>query len=107
MRILAIKNAKNEELEYIEDILVSQNLEFDYIMAKELDKDDIEDLLGKYTHVVILGGPQGVYEAEEHPYLKNGNRIDTKCDQLKKASSWNMFGGTAYSSSLWCESLSF
>jgi GMP synthase-like glutamine amidotransferase len=84
MRILAIKNAKNEKLEYIEDIFESRNLEFDYLMAKKLDKDDIEDLLRNYTHIVILGGPQGVYEADKYPYLRTEMELIQAATSLKK-----------------------
>ncbi len=85
MRILAIKNAKNEELEYIEDIFESRNLEFDYIMAKDLDVEGIGDLLREYTHVVILGGPQGVYEADRYPYLKTEMELIQNAISLKKS----------------------
>jgi len=68
MRVLAVKNAKNEGLEYIEDVLEANNVEFDYTMAKEIDRE-ILDYQKDYTHLIILGGPQGVYEVEKYPYL--------------------------------------
>ncbi|AGK60166.1 GMP synthase - Glutamine amidotransferase domain protein [Archaeoglobus sulfaticallidus PM70-1] len=67
MRVLAIKNAKNEGLEYIENIFEARNIEFDYVMAKEIE--EVSEYLD-YTHFIILGGPQGVYEDDKHPYLK-------------------------------------
>ncbi|MBO8182670.1 MAG: type 1 glutamine amidotransferase [Archaeoglobus sp.] len=82
MRILAVKNAENEELEYIEDVLESKNIEFDYLMAKELG-ESLEELKD-YSHVIILGGPQGVYEANKHPYLKTEMDLVRKAVELKK-----------------------
>ncbi|RLI81358.1 type 1 glutamine amidotransferase [Archaeoglobales archaeon] len=85
MRILAIKNAKNEELEYMEEIFESQNIEFNYLIAERgWKKSDIGNLLQDYTHVVILGGPQGVYEADKYPHLKTEMELIQAATKLKK-----------------------
>ncbi len=82
MRVLAVKNAKNEGLEYIEDVFESGNIELDYVMAESVDDVD-EFEIQKYTHLIILGGPQGVYEAEEYIYLKREMEVIRRADQLR------------------------
>jgi GMP synthase-like glutamine amidotransferase len=83
MRVLAIKNAKNEELEYMEDLLESEHVDFDYLMAEELDDRATEDYKD-YTHFIILGGPQSVYEAEKYPYLKSEMELIREATRIEK-----------------------
>ena len=83
MRVVAIKNAKNEELEYIEDLLKGKDIEYEYVMAKELDPDHITDFISDFSHIIILGGPQGVYETEKYPYLETEMELIRKATELK------------------------
>ncbi len=40
-------------------------LEYEYIYVYEGEKPEIRDA----THIVIMGGPMGVYEEDEYPFL--------------------------------------
>jgi|Deesub1362A_J573_1020465.scaffolds.fasta_scaffold00219_21 GMP synthase-like glutamine amidotransferase len=79
MRILAIKNSEKEGLEYIEEILQKWDVDYDYFLAEkdinDLDSKSLSELLQDYTHVIILGGPQGVYESEKYPYLRKEEEL--------------------------------
>ena len=63
MKIAAIKNHPAEGLGYIEEILRNLSIDFEYIEAylspKLVDADAY----------IILGGPMGVYETKDYPYL--------------------------------------
>ncbi len=64
MKIAAIKNHPDEDLGYIEEILTNSGVDYEYIEAylspKLVDADAF----------IILGGPMGVYETKDYPYLK-------------------------------------
>lgn len=74
MKVIAIKNAKNEPLEFIEDILNEKNIDYEYVEVYETNEIDRTG-----THYVILGGPMGVYEAEKFPFLNEEMRFIRKC----------------------------
>jgi GMP synthase-like glutamine amidotransferase len=52
-------------------------------MAKELEGAP-ENYLEGYSHIIVLGGPQGVYEAEKYPYLKTEMKLIREAVRVKK-----------------------
>mgnify|MGYP000250476854 CR=1 FL=1 len=64
MKIIAIKNAKKEPLEFIEDILEEKDIDYEYVEIYETNEVDKTG-----THYIILGGPMGVYESNKYPFL--------------------------------------
>jgi|Deesub1362A_J573_1020465.scaffolds.fasta_scaffold00049_107 GMP synthase-like glutamine amidotransferase len=82
-RVLGLKNARNEEMEYMENLLREKSVHYEYIQAKNLDSDEVGKILSDFSHIVILGGPQGVYETDKHPYL------NLEMELIRKAVSEN------------------
>ena len=78
MKIVAIKNAKNEPLEFIEVILNEKNITYEYVEIYETNKVDKEG-----THYIILGGPMGVYEETKYPFLREEMSLIRECFKQK------------------------
>ncbi len=65
MKVIAIQHVSHEPMGYIEDILREKGIEYEYIHVYEGEKPEIRDA----THIVIMGGPMGVYEEDRYPFL--------------------------------------
>lgn len=69
--ILVIRNFITEGLGYFEEVLKKYSLGFRYIDANHLREDNIYNIkVSIYSGIIILGGPQSVYEEDKYPYLK-------------------------------------
>jgi GMP synthase-like glutamine amidotransferase len=73
--ILVIKNIDVEGLGYIEEIFVKNVVPFRYQDSKELSKDLGSD---KFDGLIVLGGPQSVYEYDKYGYLDSVKGIISK-----------------------------
>jgi len=71
MRVVIIQNAKHEHAGFIEDLLESYGVNYEYIHAYELN----EIPRFEASHIIILGGPMGVYEHKEYPFLLDEIKI--------------------------------
>ncbi len=67
MNVLIVKNVAHEGPGTIEDYLKEQGIEYTILDFSDC-KAEIPDI-GEYTHLVIMGGPMAVYEADGHPFL--------------------------------------
>ena len=65
MKVVAIQHVPTEPMGYIEDILKEKGIEYEYVKVYETN----EVKVGDATHIVIMGGPMGVYEEKEYPFL--------------------------------------
>jgi len=65
MKVVAIQHVPHEPMGYIEDLLKEKGVEYEYIHVYEEEKPEIRDA----THIVIMGGPMGVYEEDKYPFL--------------------------------------
>jgi len=65
MKVIAIQHVPNEPMGLIEDLLKEKGIEYEYIYVYEGEKPEIRDA----THIVIMGGPMGVYEEDKYPFL--------------------------------------
>ncbi len=65
MKVIAIQHVSHEPMGYIEDLLKEKGIEYEYIYVYEGEKPEIRDA----THIVIMGGPMGVYEEDKYPFL--------------------------------------
>jgi GMP synthase-like glutamine amidotransferase len=65
MKVVAIQHVPTEPMGYIEDILKEKGIEYEYVKVYETNEVNIVDA----THIVIMGGPMGVYEEKEYPFL--------------------------------------
>ena len=74
MKVVAIKNAKGEPLEFIEDVLNEKGVDYEYVEVY-----DTNEINKSGTHYVILGGPMGVYEGEKYPFLIEEMNFIKKC----------------------------
>lgn len=66
MKVIAIQNAPEEPMGYIEEILEEKGVNYEYVKVYETD----EIKFGFATHIIIMGGPMGVYEDEKYPFLE-------------------------------------
>lgn len=62
-KVLAIQNARGEHLGYLADVLDAQDVEYEYTKPTSLPP------LENFSHLVVLGGPMGVYESDRYPFL--------------------------------------
>ncbi len=67
MRVLVVKNIAAEGPGTIEDHLRSGNIAFS---VADLNRGEKTPALSDFTHLVIMGGPMGVYEMDRYPFLK-------------------------------------
>ncbi|MCX8029468.1 MAG: type 1 glutamine amidotransferase [Brevinematales bacterium] len=68
--ILVLRNSPIEGLGYLEEVLSNYHIRYNYFDTKNLSDDILETLaLDKYSGLIILGGPQSVYEENIYPYL--------------------------------------
>jgi GMP synthase (glutamine-hydrolysing) len=72
MAVLIIKNIQTEGPGTIEQFLLQEDIPFRIV---ELGLGQIPPSLESYDTLIILGGPMGVYEIENHPHLMAGSRI--------------------------------
>jgi GMP synthase (glutamine-hydrolysing) len=72
MAVLIIKNIETEGPGTIEQFLRSEGIPFHVV---ELGVGEIPPSLEAYNTLIILGGPMGVYEMQNHPHLMAGSRI--------------------------------
>ncbi len=67
MKVVAIQHVPHEPMGYIEDVLKEMGVEFDYIRVYKGERPEIGDA----THLVIMGGPMGVYEENRYEFLRD------------------------------------
>jgi GMP synthase-like glutamine amidotransferase len=65
MKVVAIQHVPTEPMGYIEEILKERGIEYEYVRVYETNELKINGA----THIVIMGGPMGVYEEKEYPFL--------------------------------------
>lgn len=71
MRALILKNIEAEGPGTIGDYLEETSWGCDVV---ELEKGELPPPVEDYRSVVVMGGPMGLYEVEDYPYLRNGFR---------------------------------
>ncbi|WP_457550457.1 type 1 glutamine amidotransferase [Archaeoglobus sp.] len=71
MKVVAIQHAPTEPMGYIEDILRERKIEYEYVKVYETN----EVKVGYATHIVVMGGPMGVYEEKEFPFLSQEKEL--------------------------------
>ena len=72
MGVLIIKNIKTEGPGTIEDFLRKEGMPFTIV---ELGSGETPPPLDKFTALIILGGPMGVYEIDKYPFLMTESRL--------------------------------
>ena len=72
MRALVLKNIPAEGPGTIEDGLKAMKIPFD---AVELLNGEKPSGTEQYSHVIMMGGPMGVYEMDRYPHMAAGARI--------------------------------
>ncbi len=65
MKVVAIQHVPHEPMGYIEDLLKDWGIEYEYVRVYKGENPELRDA----THLVIMGGPMGVYEEKEYPFL--------------------------------------
>jgi GMP synthase-like glutamine amidotransferase len=63
-KILAIQNAPGEHLGYFANIMEDHGVPFEYSSPSPLPS------LRNFSHIIVLGGPMGVYESHKYTYLR-------------------------------------
>lgn len=72
MKVVAIQHVPHEPMGLIEDILKEKGIEYEYVRVYETNElPEIKDA----THIVIMGGPMGVYEWKEYTFLNQEKRL--------------------------------
>ncbi len=74
MHVVIIQNAKHEPAGFIEELLKINGISYEYIHAYE--SNEVPSF--KASHIIILGGPMGVYECKEYPQLVDEMEIIRK-----------------------------
>ncbi|MGC8870901.1 MAG: type 1 glutamine amidotransferase [Brevinematia bacterium] len=74
--VLVLRNSTTENLGYLEKSLSANLISFRYFDTKYLE-DNWKSLLNtnSFEGLIILGGPQGVYEEHIYPYLKYEKQV--------------------------------
>jgi GMP synthase (glutamine-hydrolysing) len=72
MAVLIIKNIETEGPGTIEDFLRKERIPFTIV---ELGSGETPPPLEKFTTLIVLGGPMGVYEMDKYPHLMTESRI--------------------------------
>ncbi|MGB9629989.1 MAG: type 1 glutamine amidotransferase [Thermodesulfobacteriota bacterium] len=68
MKILIIKHIDIEGPGLIENILYREKIPFHILnLEKGVSLPDVDD----FSHMIILGGPMGVYEEDKYPFLRD------------------------------------
>ena len=65
MKVVAIQHVPHEPMGYIEDLLKDRGIEYEYVRVYEGDELELRDA----THLIVMGGPMGVYEEDRYPFL--------------------------------------
>jgi GMP synthase-like glutamine amidotransferase len=68
MKVLILKNAKNEGSGNLSEFLHKRKIHFREIEAYEENWTHVS--LKAYDYLIILGGPMGVYEMDKYPFLR-------------------------------------
>jgi GMP synthase (glutamine-hydrolysing) len=71
MRVLVLKNIETEGPGTIGDYLEENSWGRDVV---ELEKGELPPPVEDYHSVLVMGGPMGLYEADDYPFLRNGFR---------------------------------
>ncbi|BDI30619.1 GMP synthase [Capsulimonas corticalis] len=71
--VLVLQHEDCEPLGFIEDALNGYDLKPQYIRAYA--GDAVPETMGDAGGLVVLGGPQGAYETDKHPYLAGEIRL--------------------------------
>ncbi len=71
MKIVALQHAPNEPMGLIEKILEEKEIEYEYL--KVYETNEVPEI--QATHIVIMGGPMGVYDEKEYPFLKQEKEV--------------------------------
>jgi GMP synthase-like glutamine amidotransferase len=72
MAVLILKNITTEGPGTIEDFLRKEDIPFSII---ELGLGEHPPSLEKFSALIVLGGPMGVYEMDRYPYIMAGSRV--------------------------------
>jgi GMP synthase (glutamine-hydrolysing) len=72
MAVLIIKNIETEGPGTIGDFLKKEGIPFTIV---ELGSGETSPPLEKFTALIVLGGPMGVYEMDRYPHLMTESRI--------------------------------
>ena len=77
MNVLAFQHYPTEPMGYIEEILKDRGIDYSYIRLYEgkLDCSEINSMVEEATHLVFMGGPMGVYQEDEYPFLSKEKEI--------------------------------
>ncbi|MCS7299368.1 MAG: type 1 glutamine amidotransferase [Spirochaetia bacterium] len=74
--LLVLRNSRVEGLGYIENSLRKYTIRFEYFDTDKLTGDYKSFInLDKYSGLIVLGGPQSVYEEYKYPYLSEVKKI--------------------------------
>jgi GMP synthase (glutamine-hydrolysing) len=71
--IIVLRHSPTEPLGLIEPALKDSGLNFRYVRG--YDGESIPDNVGDAPALIVMGGPQGVYEQADHPYLTDELRL--------------------------------
>ena len=63
MKVVAIQHVPHEPMGYIEYLLKEKGVEYEYVKVYEGEEPELRDA----THLVIMGGPMGVYD--DYPFI--------------------------------------
>jgi GMP synthase-like glutamine amidotransferase len=99
MKVVAIQHTPTEPMGYIEQILEEKDIDFDYIRVYETN----EVKIGSATHLVIMGGPMGVYEEEEYGFLVQEKEIVRSAIKSKKPVLGICLGAQIIANALGCD----
>lgn len=71
MKVVAVQHVPNEPMGFIESILSNRDIDFEYIRVYKTN----EIKLGNFSHLIVMGGPMGVYEEGKYEFLKQEKSI--------------------------------
>jgi GMP synthase (glutamine-hydrolysing) len=71
-----IRHVEIEDLGYLGAALAEGGIAFEYVDAEALTGSDVPDV---GDALIVLGGPLGVYEAHEHPFLEREIELIRGC----------------------------
>jgi GMP synthase-like glutamine amidotransferase len=103
MKVLIIKNVVSEGPGTILDFLKNNNISFRVV---EAGLGEPIPSLNTFSSIVIMGGPMGVYEMEQYPFLKDVASTIEKALKINKKSPWHMPWCSINSLCSWCKSIS-
>ncbi len=80
MRCVAVRHVEFEDLGSFEPVLLRRGWEVVYVDALRTPR--VDAAAGDPDLLVLLGGPMGVYEAEDHPFLRQ--EVALAADRLRR-----------------------